>query len=54
MSEHDTKVKANHIEIEESCMKDYEEQSKTWKYKLTRIFDIVNTCLLYTSPSPRD
>ena len=29
--------------ILDSCMKDYEEQSKTWKYKLTRIFDIVNT-----------
>ena len=25
MSKHDTKVKANHIEIEEACMKDYEE-----------------------------
>ena len=29
--------------ILDSCMKDYEEQSKTWKYKLSRIFDIVNT-----------
>ena len=28
MSEHDTKVKANHIEIEESCMKDYEDLSE--------------------------
>ncbi len=25
MSEHDTKVKANHLEIEKSCMKDYKE-----------------------------
>ena len=25
MSKHDTKVKANHIEIEEACMKDYGE-----------------------------
>ena len=28
MSEHDTKVKANHIEIEKSCMKDYEDLSE--------------------------
>ena len=28
MSEHDTKVKANHNDIEESCMKDYEELSE--------------------------
>ena len=28
MSKHDTKVKANHIEIEESCMKDYEDLSE--------------------------
>ena len=28
MSQHDTKVKANHIEIEESCMKDYEDLSE--------------------------
>ena len=25
MSNHETKVKANHLEIEESCMKDYGE-----------------------------
>ena len=25
MSNHETKVKANHLEIEESCMKDYDE-----------------------------
>ena len=28
MSKHDTKVKANHNDIEESCMKDYEELSE--------------------------
>ena len=28
MSEHDTKVKANHLDIEESCMKDYEDLSE--------------------------
>ena len=28
MAEHDTKVKANHIEIEKSCMKNYEDLSE--------------------------
>ena len=28
MSKHDTKVKANHLEIEEACMKDYEDLSE--------------------------
>ena len=28
MSEHDAKVKANHLEIEKSCMKDYQDLSE--------------------------